>query len=193
LHLGNNCESRPDYSASARIRAFDELPKRTKSLGDSTAAWVKSLARRCAMGHFLNAEIVEHCILLAQECFREGEIPESAEFLACVKTAVDVYPSLGTGKEGFQTLQELFTECRTTSGKMKKVLEEYNMVTTLSAILADVAPAKVANLKRSKVSCDASLDWRIESFFAAAILTHCFVLLAILGICVGRDQFRPSN
>lgn len=140
----------PDHSASARIRAFDELPKRTKSLGDTTAAWVKTLARRCAMGHFVNAEVVHHCIILAQECFDQGEVAESAEFLACVKTFVDIYPSLGAGEEGFKSLQELFTDCRAKTGKEKKVVEEFNMITTLSAILAKVATA--ANSKREKVS-----------------------------------------
>ncbi len=141
----------PDHSASARIRAFDELPKRTKSLGDSTAAWVKSLARRCAMGNFLNAEVVQNCIILSQECFVSGDIAESAEFLSCVKTAVDVYPSLGAGKEGFETLQELFNECRAASGQTKKLVEDYNMVTTLSGILAKVAPARMTIAARNKV------------------------------------------
>lgn len=80
----------PDHSASARKRAFDEIPKRTKSLGDTAAAWVKSLARRCAMGYFLNVKIVNRCILLTQECFHEDHIQECADFLSCVKTALDI-------------------------------------------------------------------------------------------------------
>jgi len=104
------------------------------------------------MGHFVNAEVIEHCIILARDCFAEGAIPESAEFLSCLKTVVDIYPALGAGKDEFALLQELFRECRATSGKMKKVIEEHNMVTTLSAILAQVAPASVATSGRGKVS-----------------------------------------
>ena len=143
----------PDHSASARLRAFDELPKRTKSLGDSTAAWVKSLARRCAMGHFLNADVVRDCIVLAQDCFANGDFPECAEFLACVKTAIDIYPSLGGTKDAFEGLMELFSACRAnSSSKTKKMIEEYNMVTTLSSILAAVAPASMASAGRDPVS-----------------------------------------
>jgi hypothetical protein len=144
--------SNPDHSASARVRAFDELPKRTKSLGDSTSAWVKMLARRCAMGNFLNVEIINDCILLAQECFRGGHIPECAEFLTCVRTAVEIYPALGGTKEGFGTLMELFGECRAgSSSKTKKIIEEYDVVTTLSSILAAAAPA-MAGSGSDKVS-----------------------------------------
>jgi hypothetical protein len=134
--------SRSDHSASARVRAFDELPKRTKSLGDATAAWVKMMARRCAMSNFINVEIVNQCILLAQECFQGGHIPECAQFLTCVKTAVEIYPALGGTKEGFGTLMELFGECRAgSSSKTKKLIGEYDLVTILSAILAAAAPA----------------------------------------------------
>jgi hypothetical protein len=94
------------------------------------------------MGNFLNVEIIKHCILLAQECFRGGHIPECAEFLTCVRTAVEIFPALCGTKDGFGTLIELFGECRAgSSSKIKKLIEEYNMVTTLSSILAAAAPA----------------------------------------------------
>jgi hypothetical protein len=144
--------SSSDHSASARVRAFDELPKRTKSLGDATSAWVKMLSRRCAMSNFLNVEIVNQCIVLAQECFQGGHIRECAEFLTCVKTAVDIYPALGGTKEGFGTLMELFGECRAgSSSKTKKLIGEYDLVTTLSSILAAAAPA-IAGYGSDKVS-----------------------------------------
>jgi hypothetical protein len=123
--------SSSDHSASARVRAFDELPKRNKFLGDATSAWVKMMARLCAMSNFLNVEIVNQCILLAQECFQGGHIPECAQFLTCVKTAVEIHPSLGGTKEGFGTLMELFGECRAgSSSKTKKLIA-----------LAECAPA----------------------------------------------------
>lgn len=168
----------PDHSASARVRAFDELPKRTKTLGDSTAAWVKSLARRCAMGHFLNAEVVRDCVVLAQECFENGDIPECADFLACVKTAVDIYPALGGTKDAFEGLMELFTACRAVSpSKTKKIIAEYNLVTTLSTILSVVAPASMASARDPvsndylcKVSEDAKLE-HSDMFIWLALLT----------------------
>lgn len=44
----------PTHTTAARVGAFEELSKRTNSLGDATCDWVKSLVRRCAMGDFLN-------------------------------------------------------------------------------------------------------------------------------------------
>lgn len=143
----------PDHSASARSRALDELPKRTKSLGDSTVAWVKTLARRCAMGHFINVDVIHDCIILAQECFHGGHIPECSEFLRCVKTAVEIYPALGGTKEGFKTLMELFGECRAgVSSNTRKQVEEYDIVTMLSSILAAAAPARMSRSGKEGVS-----------------------------------------
>lgn len=75
----------PTHSASTRDRAFDELPKRTKSLGNATAAWVKSLGRRCAMGGFINEDIVLHCIMMAQECYHQEDIECTMIFLRAIK------------------------------------------------------------------------------------------------------------
>lgn len=38
--------SSPAHSPSARLRAFDELPKRTKGLGNAAQSWIKTLAKR---------------------------------------------------------------------------------------------------------------------------------------------------
>jgi len=126
------------HSSSARIRAFEELPKRTKSLGTPAQTFVKTLARRCAMGAFLNAENIEHCIILAQECFEAEECEASAAFLECVKVGTSVFPSLGSTEEGFKNLVEFFDHCRTADlgSKMKKEAEKYAVVTTLSEIMA---------------------------------------------------------
>mmetsp|Transcript_210 Transcript_210/g.393 ORF Transcript_210/g.393 Transcript_210/m.393 type:complete len:1914 (-) Transcript_210:1028-6769(-) len=130
--------SLPAHSPSARVRAFDELPKRTKSLGASAQSWVKTLARRCAMGAFLNAESIEHCIILSQECFEAEECEMASVFLEVVKMGTSIFPSLGSTKEGFSNLVEFFDSSRTTvmGASMKKEMEKYGVVTTLSEILA---------------------------------------------------------
>ena len=130
----------PTHSASARSRAFDELPKRTKSLGEQAASWIKTLARRCAMGQFMNGEIVHHSILLAQESFCEGNFQACMQFLHCVKSASMFYPSLCSEKKDFGTLLELFSECRTiTTSKIKNDLGKSGIVTILSSILAEAS------------------------------------------------------
>lgn len=128
----------PVHSPSARLRAFDELPKRSKGLGSAAQSWVKMLARRCAMGAFLNAECIEHCIMLSQECFETGDCEVSALFLDCIKMATSIFPSLGSTKNGFQNLVEFFDVCRTSSmtTSMKREMEKYGVVTMLSEILA---------------------------------------------------------
>lgn len=127
--------SSPTHSPSSRFRAFDELPKRTKGLGGAAQSWVKTLARRCAMGAFLDIESIEHCIILSQECFEAEDCEASALFLDCIKLAVSIFPSLGSTKKGFQNLVEFFDASRTTS-TMKRDMEKYGVVTMLSDILA---------------------------------------------------------
>ena len=136
--------SRPAHLPEARARAFDELPKRTKALGDTTSSWVRTLARRCAMGGLVNAEAVTHCILLAQECFAEDDVEGAMLFLRSVRTAVSAFPALGATGEGFATLVELFGECRSSrqAASARRKVESSGMVTVLSAVLAAVAPAR---------------------------------------------------
>jgi len=124
----------PSHSAKSRARALDDLPKRVKATaGDAVSAWVKSLAKRCAMGDFVNLDGVHHCVLLAQECFHEGELEATRKFLVCVQMAVESFPSLCASGEVFENLSELFRDCN-------KETEEPAIITALSAILASVAP-----------------------------------------------------
>lgn len=135
--------SNPSHSSQARIRAMEELPKRVKTVGDDVSGWVKVLVQRCGMGDFINAEIVGHCVLLAQECFYENDLPAMATFLACVKTASSIFPSLCGQKKTFVTLQELFSECRSTNEPDKeKEIEELGFVTCLSSILSSAASTR---------------------------------------------------
>jgi len=134
------------HSPSARARAFDDLPKRAKSLGSSVVAWIKSLARRCAMGNFVNAEVVNHCLLIAQELFQEGHMDIAMIFLKCVKAIVQVFPTLGGTRDAFSILVEMFGECLSSkSAQPKKSIERSGIVTILSGILAVVAPAHTAS------------------------------------------------
>ncbi|KAL7541882.1 hypothetical protein ACHAXR_011327 [Thalassiosira sp. AJA248-18] len=152
------------HSPSARVRAFDELPKRTKSLGTAAQSWVKTLARRCAMGAFLNAESIEHCIMLSQECFESEDCQASCGFLECVKLATSAFPSLGSTEEGFKNLVEFFDASRTTthlSSSLKKEMEKYGMVTMLSEILArsGTGTASSGKKKKSKKGSGDSMDF----------------------------------
>lgn len=137
----------PTHSPNARARAFDELPKRTQSLGNETSSWTKSLAKRCAMGSFFNTGIIEHCIILSQESFEAGDCEMSALFLECVKTASSVFPALAASKEGFNHLAEFFESSRNTSVKQstKKDMEKFGLVTSISDILAKAASSRPAS------------------------------------------------
>jgi hypothetical protein len=136
----------PAHSTSARGRALDELPKRTKTLGDPVSNWVKNLVRRCAMGDFLNVEVVNHCVLIAQECFFENDVPACGALLACIKIASSTFPALCGTKKTFTNLTELFSECRTVaSSEIKKEVQESGIVTCLSSTLSAAAPTRVVD------------------------------------------------
>lgn len=127
----------PCQKSKTRARALDDLPKRTKSLGDGVSAWVKNLVRRCNMGDFINEEVIAHCAMLAQECFAAQDIAACHAFLVSVKTASDIFPSLCGQPQTLRTLTELFSDCRAvTSGALKKELDGAEIVTTLSGILS---------------------------------------------------------
>jgi hypothetical protein len=79
----------PSHTAEARRRAFEELPKRTKSLGDAVSDWVKNLVKRCAMGDSLNVDVVHACIRLAHGCVLINDIPACTAFLSSVKMCTE--------------------------------------------------------------------------------------------------------
>lgn len=93
------------------------------------------------MGYFINAEIIEHCILLAQETFREGDFAVSRSFLESAKIALDFFPSMS--EKGFGYLAELFSECQTSKlSEDKKQIKQYAITTTLSGMLARTASTR---------------------------------------------------
>eukprot|EP00980_Cylindrotheca_fusiformis_P007770 scaffold1650_cov135-Cylindrotheca_fusiformis.AAC.5 len=133
--------SDPTHTGKARTRAFDEISKRVKKFGEATLTWTKTLARRCSMGDFLNREIIRHCILLAQECFKEEDIESCQKFLSCVQVAAETFPEICSDMECFGTLTELFVACRSVSSSDRsKVIGDSGIVTALSTILCEVSP-----------------------------------------------------
>lgn len=127
----------PTHSVKARVRAFEELPKRVKSLGDTTVRFVKSLARKCAMGDFLNQEIVHDCILLAQEFGVNGAWKHCRKFIRCIEIAADYFPDICGDTQCFQNLSELFSECRASKDRGID-----DVLTSLTSILAKAAPRR---------------------------------------------------
>jgi hypothetical protein len=103
------------------------------------------------MGDFLNVEVVNHCVLIAQECFFENDVPACGALLACAKIACSTFPALCGTKKTFANLTELFSECRTVaSSEIKKEVEESGIITCLSSTLSAAATTRVVD---SKVSC----------------------------------------
>ena len=131
----------PAHTSEARRRALDELPKRTKALGDAVSDWVKNLVRRCAMGDSLNVDVVHACVRLAQGCARDNDISACATFLSLVKMTVDIYPAICVPKI-FDVVLDLFSYCRSTTGSYKKDIVNSGVVTTLTSILSVVATTK---------------------------------------------------
>lgn len=123
-------------SKNARIRALEELPPRTRSLGDSTSTWIQTLVKRSAMGDSLNAEIIENCVILAQECLKEEEVVACRSFLQTVELAVHVFPDICSTGKTYSTLAELLSDCRSVSSDLRKSLDGNNIVTLLSSILS---------------------------------------------------------
>lgn len=114
------------------------------------------------MGDLINAEIIQHCVLLSLESFNQGDISSCAGLLSCVKFAVSVFPSICSDTQSFTTLTELFAECQNLSYNKrkknkdeKKLIDDSGIVTVLSSILSIVAPT----LKDTKVSEEVSCYW----------------------------------
>lgn len=132
-----------DHSVKSRVRALDDLPKRVKSTaGDAVQTWVRSLVKRCAMGDFLNLDVIQHCSMLALECF-QGELWDAAQkFLSCVQLAASSFPVLCASEEVYENLSTIFRDCSDllSSASRRKKIEYSNIVTTVSAILASASP-----------------------------------------------------
>jgi hypothetical protein len=157
----------PAHSLAARSRAIEELPKRTKSLGSSTSSWIKSLARRCSMGNFVSAETITHCILLAQEALRERDFQATMAFLETVTIAINIYPSLGGTEEGFETLVELFSECRNSlKASEAEDAKEVGILSTLIGILlvATVTPSRKNSIKDDEDEAGKEDDLKAELY-----------------------------
>ncbi|KAL3919926.1 MAG: hypothetical protein SGILL_003509 [Bacillariaceae sp.] len=134
----------PNHSVSARIRALNDLPKRVKATaGDAVQKWVVSLVQRCAMGDFLNQDVVHHCVVLAHECLQEDDWDSTNRFLTCAEMAASRFPALCASEQDYTTLSEMFRDCSgvsSSSSKKKKHMDKSNILTLLSSILAMASP-----------------------------------------------------
>ena len=176
----------PTHSNAARIRALEELPKRVKSLGDATVTWVKTLARRCTMGDFCNVQVIHHCIMLCQECFREEDLGACMAFFKCVQLASQHYPELCATPEAFGTLLELFTEARgMPQGKYRKEVDQSGLVTVLSSILAAAAPSSIT--VRKETSGKKEGKWESVVWLILESNHPCFVLFCFVFSINGRE------
>eukprot|EP00529_Nitzschia_sp_RCC80_P005038 CAMPEP_0113469014 /NCGR_PEP_ID=MMETSP0014_2-20120614/15670_1 /TAXON_ID=2857 /ORGANISM="Nitzschia sp." /LENGTH=904 /DNA_ID=CAMNT_0000361457 /DNA_START=1 /DNA_END=2715 /DNA_ORIENTATION=- /assembly_acc=CAM_ASM_000159 len=94
------------------------------------------------MGDFLNQDVVQHCLLLAQECLEEDEFVASKYFLNCLDMAAQIFPELCAGKDIFAGMTSMFESCsnQNMKGKRKQTLQKNEIVTTLSSVLAAATP-----------------------------------------------------
>lgn len=133
----------PAHSVKSRVRALDDLPKRVKSTaGDAVQAWVRSLVKRCAMGDFVNQDVVQRCVMLAHECFQAEQWMAAQKFLACAQLGADSFPLLCASDEVYGALTTIFRECSalSSSASRRKKIDHSGIVTTVSAILATASP-----------------------------------------------------
>ncbi|KAL3919135.1 MAG: hypothetical protein SGILL_003907, partial [Bacillariaceae sp.] len=148
----------PTHSINARLRATNDLPKRVQATaGDSVRTWVVSLVQRCAMGDFLNQDVVHHCVILAHECFQQEDWKATKQFLTCIEMAARRFPKLCASEEDFGTLTEIFSESSSissSSAKKKKQIDKANILTTLSSILAMASPSRALGAEPSKCEED---------------------------------------
>ena len=130
----------PLQTKSARQRAAQELPKRCQFLEND---WMKQLVRRCGMGDFLNDDTVQASATLAQQCLEHGQVAACAAFLVVVKVAAHVFPELCGQPATFTVLRQLFSTCRSAvAGGLKKQVNEWRLVTSISGILSQAAACR---------------------------------------------------
>jgi hypothetical protein len=138
----------PTHSTKSRLRAIEEPAKKLNDYGDALVKFVRVLVRKCAMGDFINQEIVHRSITLAQNCGLQEDWGSCRKFLNCVQLAAEHFPDVCAREKCFESLRELFAKCR--SSKQKGLGD---IVTSLSAILAKAASKRVPG----KSSLDSSL------------------------------------
>jgi hypothetical protein len=111
----------PMHSKASRSRAFHDLPQRAKqcSFSKTEIAWLKTCARRCAMGS-IDIELAEHLILLIKLCVKsvgacgsdaKSDMHNAGCFMRTMKLVSKAFPKLAT--VGFSHLQEIFLILRT--------------------------------------------------------------------------------
>ena len=137
--------STPLHSKTSRSRAFQDLPLRAKqcSFTKSEITWIKTCARRCAMGA-IDVEMTEHLILLAKLCVKSALETSSSDFksnifhamcfLRALKLVCKSFPKMAT--VGMSHLQEIFLILRSQkSRRSSKELEKSKALISLCNIV----------------------------------------------------------
>jgi len=144
----------PLHSYKARQRAIEELPKRVSGLGSGVTNYVRTLARRVAMGT-INVTTVQTCIAIAQSSFDSNNVELVKKFLFCVEILSEAFPSMVL--DIFSELVNLFLQCRSCDNKN---LEIEN---SLMKIFSSGASGNALT----------SLNHRLKKEFQSALLTIC--------------------
>lgn len=168
--------SDPKHGNATRKRALEELPKKTKSLGDPVKDWVTILVNRCIMGDFINFDVVQSCISLAKKCFDEKKIPSCVALLSCAKIAVGAFPSLCEDEGSFQYIQEMFSACHDFAktprkGEVKEQIEQSGLATALSSMMSAATRRKQMIDQTAVRHFFAMLPFATE-FTSTVYLTH---------------------
>jgi hypothetical protein len=118
------------------------------------------------MGESLNAEIIENCVILAQECLKEEEVSACKAFLQTVELAVHVFPDICNTGETRQTLAELLSSCGSAASELRKSLKSNHIVTLLSSIMSSATSSPTPDGQNVRflrmiepLSLSASLDF----------------------------------
>jgi len=122
------------HSIKSRLRAVEEPAKRLKDHGDVMLKFVRTLVRKCAMGDFINQDIIRRCVSLAKECATHDRWDLCRKFLYCVQFASEHFPEVCADGYCFKHLADLFSMCRST--KQRRLND---VVTSLSVITARAA------------------------------------------------------
>jgi hypothetical protein len=95
------------------------------------------------MGESMNAEIIENCVVLAQECLKEEEVTACKAFLETVELVVHVFPDICSTGETKNTLAELLSACGSASSELRKSLNNNHIVTLLSSIMSSATSSSL--------------------------------------------------
>uniref|UniRef100_A0A7S2JSU1 Sister chromatid cohesion protein n=1 Tax=Leptocylindrus danicus TaxID=163516 RepID=A0A7S2JSU1_9STRA len=150
-----------NHSEEALGRATSDVSKRCSSFPEDGLAWMKALVRRVGMGSLLNGSTVKQSAELALEAFNAGAYGPSLSFLQAVSLSSKCMPCLGSADGDmsmFEALVTLFekSSSESKSSKLKggRKQDVVSVVSTVSTILANIAPSVAAGSESALTSND---------------------------------------